>query len=131
MSKPKTAIRKTVQRRTQEERKRDDTEKVINATIDCIVEEGLHNATAARIATQHSSVTWGRDSPSVRRQKGFEVLLAVIRTQCRGLSQLSRKRTGTRRTHVAGADAPTIDVTWKYINEPCTLAFNELGIYNA
>lgn len=127
MSKPKTAIRKPVQRRTQEERSATTREKVINATIDCIVEEGLHNATAARIAAR-SGVTWG----AIVHQFGDKdsVLLAVIERN----AEVFLNYLASALEHV-GPTLPErmntlIDVTWKYINEPAALAFNELVIYN-
>ena len=58
MTTPKSAKPETGRRRTQEERSATTREKVIQAAIDCIVEEGLHNTTAARIAAR-SGVTWG------------------------------------------------------------------------
>ena len=72
---PETGKPQTATRRTQEERSAATREKVIQATIDCIVEEGLHNTTAARI-TAHSGITWG----AIAHQFGDKdsVLFAVV-----------------------------------------------------
>ncbi|WP_186453857.1 TetR/AcrR family transcriptional regulator [Denitratisoma sp. DHT3] len=114
-------------RRTQEERSATTREKVIQAAIDCIVEEGLHNTTAARIAAR-SGVTWG----AIAHQFGDKdsVLFAVVERNAemyRGLLDAALKK--------AGATLPErvetlVDVTWKYINEPAAFAFNELIIHN-
>lgn len=127
MSPSKTAKHKPAQRRTQEERSATTREKVINAAIDCIVEEGLHNATAARIAAR-SGVTWG----AIVHQFGDKdsVLLAVIERNTEVFLNYL-----TSALQQAGSTLPErmnalIDVTWKYINEPAAFAFNELVIYN-
>lgn len=120
--KPQTATR-----RTQEERSAATREKVIQATIDCIVEEGLHNTTAARI-TARSGITWG----AIAHQFGDKdsVLFAVVERN----GEIYRKLIDA--TLMEAGDTPEeriealIDVTWKYINEPSSFAFNELVIQN-
>lgn len=114
-------------RRTQEERSATTREKVIQAAIDCIVEEGLHNTTAARIAAR-SGVTWG----AIAHQFGDKdsVLFAVVERNAemyRGLLEAALKKAGTTPQERIEA---LIDVTWKYINEPAAFAFNELIIHN-
>lgn len=114
-------------RRTQEERSATTREKVIRAAIDCIVEEGLHNTTAARIAAR-SGVTWG----AIAHQFGDKdsVLFAVVERNAdmyRGLLETALKKAGVT---IEERVATLVDVTWKYINEPAAFAFNELIIHN-
>ncbi len=115
------------QRRTQDERSASTREKVIRATIDCIVEEGLHAATAARIAAR-SGVTWGAivhqfgDKNALLRavvERNVEVYGALLDDALRRAGSTPRERI-----------AALIDVTWQYINEPAAFAFNELIIHN-
>ena len=176
---PETGKPQTATRRTQEERSAATREKVIQATIDCIVEEGLHNTTAARI-TARSGITWGAiahqfgdkdsvlfavverngeiyrklidatlmeagDTPEERiaalidvtwgaiaHQFGDKdsVLFAVVERN----GEIYRKLIDA--TLMEAGDTPEeriaalIDVTWKYINEPSSFAFNELVIQN-
>lgn len=122
-----TGKTQTGPRRTQEERSAATREKVIQATIDCIVEEGLHNTTAARI-TARSGITWG----AIAHQFGDKdsVLFAVVERN----GEIYRKLVDTTLKD-AGATPKEriealIDVTWKYINEPSSFAFNELVIQN-
>ena len=125
MSPSKTG--KPAQRRTQEERSATTRENVINAAIDCIVEEGLHNTTAARIAAR-SGVTWG----AIVHQFGDKdsVLLAVIERNAEVfLNYLTTALQQSDPTLPERMHA-LIDVTWRYINEPAAFAFNELVIYN-
>ncbi|EPZ14826.1 hypothetical protein M622_05055 [Thauera terpenica 58Eu] len=124
---PETGKPQTATRRTQEERSAATREKVIQATIDCIVEEGLHNTTAARI-TARSGITWG----AIAHQFGDKdsVLFAVVERN----GEIYRKLIDA--TLMEAGDTPEeriaalIDVTWKYINEPSSFAFNELVIQN-
>lgn len=115
------------QRRTQEERSAITREKVIRATIDCIVEEGLVATTAARIAAR-SGVTWG----AIVHQFGDKdsLLHAIVERNAEtymGLLTDALRRAGvTPRERVEAL----IDVTWQYINEPAAFAFNELIIHN-
>lgn len=127
MSTSEAEKRPVSRRRTQEERSATTREKVIQAAIDCIVEEGLHNTTAARIAAR-SGVTWG----AIAHQFGDKdsVLFAVVERNAeryRNLLEAALKKAGP--TPPERIDA-LIDVTWTYINEPSAFAFNELIIYN-
>lgn len=127
MTAPKSTERKTGRRRTQEERSAATRERVIQATIDCIVEEGLHNTTAARIAAR-SGVTWG----AIAHQFGDKdaVFFAVVERN----AEIYHRHLNAA-IESAGADPAErvdalIDVTWNYINEPTSFAFNELIIHN-
>lgn len=114
-------------RRTQEERSASTREKVISAAIDCIVEEGLHSTTAARIAAR-AGVTWG----AIVHQFGDKdsVLFAVVERNAEVYTSLldaTLAKVGPDARERVGA---LIDVTWRYINEPAAFAFNELIIHN-
>ncbi len=119
--------RKAPHRRTQEERSATTRGKVIQAAIDCIYEEGLHNTTAARLS-ERSGMTWG----AIAHQFGDKdsVLFAVVEHNAamyRSLLDDALRQAGhTPQQRVAAL----IDVTWKYINEPYAFAFNELLIHN-
>ncbi|MBK7813965.1 MAG: TetR/AcrR family transcriptional regulator [Rhodocyclaceae bacterium] len=127
MTAPKGAERKARQRRTQEERSATTREKVIRAAIDCIVEEGLHNTTAARIAAR-SGVTWG----AIAHQFGDKdsVFLAVVEWNTEIYQRHLNIAMATAGASPAERLATLIDVTWNYINEPASFAFNELIIHN-
>lgn len=127
MASPKVEKPKSERRRTQEERSATTREKVIQAAIDCIVEEGLHNTTAARIAAR-SGVTWG----AIAHQFGDKdsVFFAVVERNTEIYRQhLSRalESVGESASERIGA---LIDVTWSYLNEPASYAFAELIIHN-
>lgn len=127
MSTSEAEKRPVGRRRTQEERSATTREKVIQAAIDCIVEEGLHNTTAARIAAR-SGVTWG----AIAHQFGDKdsVLFAVVERNAemyRNLLEAALKKAGPTPPERIEA---LIEVTWKYINEPSAFAFNELIIHN-
>ena len=127
MTGPKGAERKAGRRRTQEERSATTREKVIRAAIDCIVEEGLHNTTAARIAAR-SGVTWG----AIAHQFGDKdsVFLAVVEWNTEIYQRHLNIAMATAGASPAERLATLIDVTWNYINEPASFAFNELIIHN-
>lgn len=127
MTGPKSEKRKAGQRRTQEERSATTREKVIRAAIDCLVEEGLHNTTAARIAAR-SGVTWG----AIAHQFGDKdsVFLAVLEWNTQIYQRhldVAMERAGA---NPAERLCALIDVTWSYMNEPASYAFSELIIHN-
>lgn len=125
--KKKAVPQRPPRRRTQEERSAATREKVIQAAIDCIVEEGLHNTTAARLV-ERSGVTWG----AIAHQFGDKdsVLFAVVEHNAamyrRFLDDALRRAQSTIENRVA----TLLDVTWKHINEPWAFAFNELVVHN-
>lgn len=118
---------RTSRRRTQEERSASTRERVIGATIDCIVEEGLHATTAARIAAR-SGVTWG----AIVHQFGDKdsVLHSVIERNAEVYTNLLTEALDSAGPTPRERIAALIDTTWKYINEPAAFAFNELIIHN-
>ena len=123
----KTSGNSSHKRRTQEERSASTRDKVISAAIDCIVEEGLHSTTAARIAAR-AGVTWG----AIVHQFGDKdsVLFAVVERNAEVYTSLldaTLAKVGPDARERVGA---LIDVTWRYINEPAAFAFNELIIHN-
>lgn len=115
------------QRRTQEERSASTREKVISAAIECIVEEGLHATTAARIAAR-SGVTWG----AIVHQFGDKdsVLYAIVERNAEIYTSLLTEALGRAGPTPRERVAALIDTTWQYINEPSAFAFNELIIHN-
>jgi len=127
MVKLQAAKRTAPKPRTQEERSAATRERVIKATIDCIVEEGLQNTTAARIATR-SGVTWG----AIAHQFGDKdsVLFAVLERNAEIHSRRLEKALTGAGTTLHERVSAMIDVTWKYINEPAAFAFIELIIQN-
>lgn len=127
MTAPRGTGAKAGRRRTQEERSATTREKVIQAAIDCIVEEGLHNTTAARIAAR-SGVTWG----AIAHQFGDKdsVFFAVVERNAEIYDRHLRVAMEAAGTSPAERVSALIDVTWNYINEPASFAFNELIIHN-
>ena len=113
--------------RTQEQRSASTKEKVINAAIGCIYEEGLSSTTVARIATR-SGVTWG----AIAHHFGDKdsILFAVLERNAEIFYKRVDKslaRAGpSLREHVSAL----IDVTWIYLNEPGGFSFIELVIHN-
>lgn len=114
-------------RRTQEERSTTTREKVIRATIECIVEEGLQATTAARIAAR-SGVTWG----AIVHQFGDKeaLLHAVVAHNVDVYSTMLADALTRAGSTPHERVAALIDVTWQFINEPAAYAFNELTIHN-
>ncbi len=113
--------------RTQEERSATTREKVIQAAIECIVEEGLHKTTAARLAAR-SGVTWG----AIAHQFGDKesVLFAVVERNAEMYQYSLDAALKTAGNTLQERVAAMIDVTWKYINEPHASAFMELVVHN-
>ncbi len=111
------------QRRTQAQRSASTREKVIEAVVDCIAEEGYAKATAARIA-QRAGVTWG----AIVHQFGNKdaVLLAVLERSFANLS------TSVAQGLAAGAATPRQRVAllvheiWQRLNAPAFRAFLEI-----
>ena len=127
MTAPRGTGAKAGRRRTQEERSATTREKVIQAAIDCIVEEGLHNTTAARIAAR-SGVTWG----AIAHQFGDKdsVFFAVVERNADIYQRHLAAAMEAAGASSAERVSALIDVTWSYINEPASYAFNELIIHN-
>jgi AcrR family transcriptional regulator len=114
------------QRRSNAERSATTREKVIQAVVDCIAEEGLASTTASRIA-ERSGVTWG----AIVHQFGDKdsLLLAVMR---RGLERMSQS---LHEALAGGASTPEarvsllVDETWKGLNAPSFRAFLEIVLH--
>jgi len=110
-------------RRTQSERSALTREKVIQAVVDCIADEGLSKTTAARIA-KRAGVTWG----AIVHQFGDKdsVLLAVLE---RSFGNLSKS---VAQAMAGGARTPRervswlVDETWQRLTAPSFHAFLEI-----
>jgi AcrR family transcriptional regulator len=110
-------------RRTQSERSALTREKVIQAVVDCIADEGLSKTTAARIA-KRAGVTWG----AIVHQFGDKdsVLLAVLE---RSFGNLSKS---VAQALAGGARTPRqrvswlVDETWQRLTAPSFHAFLEI-----
>jgi len=98
MTRPARAERP--RRRTQAERSAETRERVLHAVVDCIVEEGLQNTTAARIV-ERSGVTWG----AIAHQFGDKESLLL---------------------DAAGRVSLLVDETWRRMIEPASRAFLEI-----
>jgi len=125
MSNP--ALQSPSVRRTQSERSAVTREKVIQAVIDCIVEQGLQNTTAARIV-KRSGVTWG----AIAHQFGDKdsLLLAVLEYSfellSRNLMQSFHAETLSPRERVS----VLITETWRRLHDPPSRAFLEIVLAN-
>ncbi len=110
-------------RRTQSERSARTREKVIQAVVDCIVEEGLASTTAARIA-QRSGVTWG----AIVHQFGDKdsVLLAAVERSFDNLSKSLHDSAATAPKSPRARVDLLVDETWKRLNAPSFRAFLEI-----
>ncbi len=114
------------QRRTQAQRSAATREKVIQAVVACIADEGYTHATAARIA-RRAGVTWG----AIVHQFGNKdaVLLAVLE---RSFADLSNS---VAQGVAGGAAAPRQRVAvlvhelWARLNAPAFRAFLEIVLY--
>jgi AcrR family transcriptional regulator len=113
-------------RRTQSERSALTREKVIQAVVECIVEEGLPNTTAARIA-QRSGVTWG----AIVHQFGDKdsVLLAVMERSFESLSENLQESLAKGPMSVRDRVSLLVDETWKRFNDPSFHAFLEIVLH--
>jgi AcrR family transcriptional regulator len=110
-------------RRTQSERSALTREKVIQAVVDCIAQEGLSKTTAARIAKQ-AGMTWG----AIVHQFGDKdsVLLAVLEHSFANLSHsLAAALAGGARTPRERVSL-LIDETWRRLTAPSFHAFLEI-----
>ena len=114
---------KSRKRRTQAERSALTREKVIQATVDCIVEEGINNATAAHIA-ERSGVTWG----AIVHQFGDKdsLLLAVVEHSFENLSRSLHASLGEDSKTPRERISLLVDETWRRLNAPSFRAFLEI-----
>jgi len=110
-------------RRTQAERSALTREKVIQAVVDCIVEEGINNATASRIA-KRSGVTWG----AIVHQFGDKdsLLLAVVGRSFENLSRSLHASLGEGSNTPRERISLLVDETWRRLNAPSFRAFLEI-----
>jgi len=114
---------KRPRRRTQSERSALTREKVMQAVVNCIIQEGIAKTTAVRIA-RHAGVTWG----AIVHQFGDKesVLLAVLE---RSFNNLSKSLADAL---AAGTQTPRervallIDEQWKRLMAPSFRAFLEI-----
>jgi len=113
-------------RRTQAERSAGTREKVIQAVIECIAEEGLANATAARIA-ERAGVTWG----AIAHQFGDKeaLLLAVVERNIQAIERDLAAAQSARNRSPRARISLLIDRSWQHINQPSSVAFTELVLY--
>jgi AcrR family transcriptional regulator len=118
-----TSGRTNTKRRTQAERSASTREKIIQAAIDCIVEEGVQNTTASQIA-KRSGVTWGATAHQFGDKDS--VFMAVVEHNLdlmskRMLDSLSLKKHSPReRVELL------IDQSWEHCNIPSSLAYTQL-----
>ncbi len=114
---------KNRKRRTQAERSALTRETVIQATVDCIVEEGINNATAARIA-ERSGVTWG----AIVHQFGDKdsLLLAVVERSFENLSRSLHASLGEGSKTPRERVSLLVDETWRRLDAPSFRAFLEI-----
>jgi AcrR family transcriptional regulator len=110
------------QRRTQSERSAETREKVIQAVVECIAEQGLSNTTAVRIA-ERAGVTWG----AIAHQFGDKesVLLAALE---RSIENMGRDLESLAVGHESARARVSllVDETWKRLNDPELHAFLEI-----
>ena len=113
-------------RRTQAERSAGTRDKVIQAVIQCISEEGLANTTAARIA-ERAGVTWG----AIAHQFGDKesLLLAVIERNIGIIEREMAAAASARELAPRARVSLLIDRSWHYINQPYSVAYTELVLY--
>jgi len=122
----KTSNSKTTQRRSQAERSATTRDRVIQAVIECIVEEGIQNTTASRIA-KRSGVTWG----AIAHQFGDKdsVFLAVVEHNLELFSLGMVESLPSQNQTIEDRVSLLIDMTWTHINQPYSRAFTELVLY--
>jgi len=113
-------------RRTQAERSAETREKVLQAVIDCIAEEGLPNASAIRIA-ERAGVTWG----AIAHQFGDKesLLLAVVERNMEVIERELAEAAAARDLSPQERVSLLIDHSWRHINQPSSVAFTELVLY--
>jgi AcrR family transcriptional regulator len=121
-----TAASSRPRQRTQSERSALTREKVMRAVVDCIVEKGLPNTTAARIA-QRSGVTWG----AIVHQFGDKdsLLLAVMERSFETLSQNLQASLAEGPIPARERVSLLVDETWKRFNGPSFHAFLEIVLH--
>lgn len=113
-------------RRTQAERSAGTQEKVIQAVIECIAEEGLPNASAARIA-ERAGVTWG----AIAHQFGDKesLLLAVVERNIEAIERDLANADLARHLSPRERVSLLIDRSWHHISQPSSVAYTELVLY--
>lgn len=123
---PGTSSRKSKRRRTQAERSAETREKVIQAVIECIAEEGLHNTSAARIA-ERAGVTWG----AIAHQFGDKesLLLAVVERNIEAIQQDLSAAASARSLSPRERISLLIERSWLHITQASAVAFIELVLY--
>ncbi len=115
-----------MKRRSQAERSATTREKVIQTVIDCIVEEGIQNTTASRIA-KRSGMTWG----AIVHQFGDKdsVFLAVVEHNLERFALGMLETPQSQSKPLTERVSVLIDMSWEHINQPCSHAFTELVLY--
>lgn len=113
-------------RRSQAERSAGTRRKVIQAVIQCIAEEGLSNASAARIA-ERAGVTWG----AIAHQFGDKesLLLAVIESNIEAIERDIARAFAARSLSPRERVSLLIDRAWHHIRQPTSIAYTELVLY--
>lgn len=113
-------------RYTQAERSSGTREKAIQAVIRCIAEEGLSNASAARIA-ERAGMTWG----AIVHQFGNKesLLLAVVGRNIEAIERDLAGALAARNLSLRERISLLIDRSWRHINQPSSVAFTELVLY--
>jgi AcrR family transcriptional regulator len=109
-------------RRTQAQRSAETRERVLQAVVDCIVDEGLQATTAARIV-ERSGVTWG----AIAHQFGDKdsLLLAVLERTF----QNQARRFAAHEIRALSARNRVdllVDETWSRMNDPSLQVFLEI-----
>lgn len=113
-------------RRTQAERSAGTREKVIQAVIQCIAEEGLPNASVARIA-ERAGVTWG----AIAHQFGDKesLLLAVVERNIEAIERDLARAVQLHHLSPRERVSLLIDRAWHHISQPTSVAYTELVLY--
>lgn len=113
-------------RRTQAERSAETREKVIQAVIECIAEEGLHNTSAARIA-ERAGVTWG----AIAHQFGDKesLLVAAVERNMQAVAQDLAESVLNRNLSPRERVSLLIDRTWLHITQASAVAYIEFVLY--
>lgn len=111
-------------RRTQAQRSAETRERVLQAVVDCIVDEGLQATTAARIV-ERSGVTWG----AIAHQFGDKdsLLLAVLERTF----QNQARRFAAHEIRALSARNRVdllVDETWSRMNDPSLRVFLEIAL---
>ena len=118
-----TSQGRRAKRRTQAERSASTREKVIQAVIDCIVEEGVQNTTAARIS-QRSGVTWGATAHQFGHKDS--VFMAVVEHNLDLMSKRMADSLSLEKHSPRERVELLIDQSWEHCNIPSSLAYTQL-----